>query len=330
MTNIPETSPGVAPKPVSLRVAVVALVTAALWGGNPVAVSYSVDTLPPIAVAAARFAMASLFMYFWCRFEGCGIGLKRGQLLPVLLVGGGLFVQIATFNIGVTLSDSSHASMLINTYVLWVVLIEHFITRGDRLTGGKLLGVCVAFAGVLLLMVRTSAPATSAKGLDEPTLIGDLILFISAVVLSINVVYMKHVLHTIEPSKLIFWHDLVGTVLFCACSLALERVEPKGLTTTAMLALFYQGIIVAGICFAIQAAMLKNHSASQISIYSFATPLFGVAFGILLRGDEVTPRLFVAAACVALGILFVHASSTKARTTTQDEKDTKDGITDFV
>lgn len=313
MTNTPETSPGVAPtpKPVSLRIAVVALVTAALWGGNPVAVSYSVDTLPPIAVAAARFAMASLFMYIWCRLEGCGIGLKRGQLLPVFLVGGGLFVQIATFNIGVTLSDSSHASMLINTYVLWVVLIEHFITRGDRLTGGKLLGVCVAFAGVLLLLVRSSTSATSPQRLDEPTLAGDLILFVSAVVLSVNVVYMKHVLRTIEPSKLIFWHDLVGTVLFLVCSLAFERVEPAGMTSATILALVYQGIIVAGICFAIQAAMLRNHSASQISIFSFATPLFGVAFGIMLRGDTLTPRLFLAAACVAVGILLVHATSTK-------------------
>ncbi len=298
-------------KPVNLRIAALALLTVALWGANPVAVSYSVDTLPPIAVAAIRFAMASVFMYFWCRFAGCGVRLTRGQVLPVVLTGCGLFVQIATFNIGVTLSDSSHASMLINTFVLWVVLIEHFITRGDRLTGAKLLGVCVAFAGVLLLLVRTSAPATSAKAIDQPTLAGDLILFVSAVVLAINVVYMKHVLRTVEPGKLIFWLDTVGTVLFCAFSLPFEHVELSGLTTTAVLALVYQGIFVAGICFAIQAGMLRHHSASQISIFSFATPLFGVGFGILLRGDEVTPRLFVSAACVALGILVVHAGATK-------------------
>src|SRR5688500_15286190 len=98
-------------KPVDLRTPALALLTIALWVSNPVAVSYSVDTLPPIAVAAIRFALATGFMFFWCHFEGCGLRLTRDQVLPVVLTGCGLFVQIATFNIGVTLSDSSHASM---------------------------------------------------------------------------------------------------------------------------------------------------------------------------------------------------------------------------
>lgn len=311
MKTATESAKGPALKPVNARVAMLALSTAALWGANPVAVSISVDTLPPIAVAAARFAMASVFMYFWCRFAGCGIRLTRAQVLPLAVTGIGLFVQIVSFNVGVTLSNSSHASMLINTFVLWVVLIEHFITRGDRLTGGKLLGVCIAFAGVAILLVRPAAAAASASAMDQPTVAGDVILCFSALVLSINVVYMKHVLRTVEPGKLIFWHDAVATLLFLAFSLALETVDPQGLTTSAILALVYQGIFVAGICFAIQASMLRQHSASQISIFSFATPLFGVGFGILLRGDEMNYGLFVAAACVALGIFFAHTAARK-------------------
>jgi len=295
-------------EPVSLKTASLALLTVALWGANPAAVSYSVDTLPPIAVAALRFAMATVFMLFWCRVEGCGLRLRVGQRQPALVAGFLLFVQIATFNVGMTMSNSSHSSMMINTFVFWVVLIEHFITRADRLTTRKLLGLCVAFGGVLLLLLRTDAESAAAASAsrDQPTLVGDAILLFSGFVLAWKVVYVRHALKFIEPGKLVFWHDLISVVLFVICSASFERLESRGFTTPAVLALVFQGVFVAGICFALQARLLRHHSASQIAIFSFATPLFGVGTGILLRGDQMTPMLAVAAVCVAIGILLVN------------------------
>lgn len=294
-------------EPVSLKTASLAMFTVALWGANPAAVSYSVDTLPPIAVAALRFAMATVFMLFWCRVEGCGLRLRVGQRWPAFVAGSLLFLQIATFNVGVTMSNSSHSSMMINTFVFWVVVIEHFITRADRLTVRKLTGLFVAFGGVLLLLLRTDAASATAAALrDQPTLAGDAILLFSGCILAWKVVYVRHALKFVEPGKLIFWHDLIGVVFFVLCSAAFEKLEFKGFTTPAAISLIYQGVFVAGICFAIQALLLRRHSASQIAIFSFATPLFGVGTGILLRGDRMTPMLMVAAVCVAIGILLVN------------------------
>ncbi|MEX1028006.1 MAG: DMT family transporter, partial [Candidatus Paceibacterota bacterium] len=135
---------------------------------------------------------------------------------------------------------------------------------------------------------------------------GDAILLVSALVLAWKVVYVRHAVRFVEPGKLIFWHDLIGVVCFVICSAAFERLEFGGFTTVAVIALIYQGVFVAGICFALQAMLLRHHSASQIAIFSFATPLFGVGTGILLRGDQMTPMLAVAAVCVAIGILLVN------------------------
>ncbi|HUG70219.1 MAG TPA: DMT family transporter [Pirellulaceae bacterium] len=292
-------------EPVSLKTASLALLTVALWGANPAAVSYSVDTLPPIAVAALRFAMATVFMLFWCRVEGCGLRLGVGQRWPAFIAGVLLFLQIATFNVGVTMSNSSHSSMMINTFVFWVVVIEHFITKADRLTARKLAGLFVAFGGVLLLLLRTDTSA-SASSRDQPTLVGDAILLCSACILAWKVIYVRQALKFVEPGKLIFWHDLVGVVGFVMCSALFEKLEFGGFTTPAVISLIYQGVFVAGICFALQALLLRHHSASQIAIFSFATPLFGVGTGILLRGDQMTPMLVVAAVCVAIGILLVN------------------------
>ena len=307
-------SPSVAQKDgrqrLRLSACLLAILTAVLWGGNPVAVSFSVDTLPPIAVAAVRFSMATAFMYFWCCWEKCGLRLASDQWIPVLLAGFGLFIQIALFNVGVVMSNSSHGAMLIPTYVFWVNLLEHFVTRSDHLTRRKLAGLGLAFFGVALVLSAGGRTPVADTQLDAATVSGDLILLASAVVLAVKVVYVKHAVKRVPPGRLIFWHDLVGVVLFSGCSMLFEQVSAGAFTPTVLLALLYQGVFVAGVCFAVQARLLVRYSASQIAVFSFVTPICGVLFAVLLRGDSLSPWLIVSTVCVAAGIWIIQTRGT--------------------
>ncbi len=291
-------------QPLGARSVALVLLTAALWGGTPVAISYSVDTLPPIAVAALRFALAAAFMFFWCHFEAGGLRLRSGQLQPVIITGCMLFAQISLFNLGIWWSSSSHATMLINTFVFWVVAIEHLVTRTDRLSAGRMVGLLIAATGALILLVRVEPSAV--ESLDTPSLAGDATLLASAFLLGIKIVYTKHALRTVEPGKLIFWHDLIGVILFAAYSLVMEETTISSFTGAAILGLLYQGVLVAGFCFAVQAHLLKRHSASRISVFAFSTPLFGITISHLFRGDPITPWILVSVGCVATVILIVN------------------------
>ena len=111
----PLTHPG--RQPVGARSAALAILTAALWGGTPVAVRFSVDALPPLAVAAVRFGLAALFMIVWCAVQRTPLWPRRGQWPVVLGAGVFLYVQIALFTIGVAQTSSSHGSLLINSFV---------------------------------------------------------------------------------------------------------------------------------------------------------------------------------------------------------------------
>ena len=295
-------------QPMTATSIMLVLLTAALWGATPVAVSFSLDSLPPIAVSGLRFGLATLFMLAWCYFEGCGIRLRgRSQWNRSLVCGILLFVQIALFTVGVELSNSSHTTLLINTYVLWVVAFEHLVTRVHRLDGRKIVGLAVAIVGAALvtLLPMGSTPQTTNPA-DEATLIGDLCLLASGLVLAVKILYVQASLKVIEPGKLIFWHDLIAVVLFFLASILLEEVDPAGFTVPAVLGLLYQGILVAGFCFAVQAQLLKKHVASQISIFSFSTPLFGLTAAMLIRTDAYSPWLIASAGLVALGIWLVQ------------------------
>lgn len=292
--------------PIDLRSAGLALLTSALWGGTPVAISYSVDQLPPLAVAAIRFSLAAVFMLVWCRFEGTRLKLESGQSRIVLIAGVMLFAQIGLFNEGIARSNSSHASILINTFVFWVPAIEFVFVRHNRLSAIQVAGLLLAGSGGLIV-VSTANATPSADGLDQPTLLGDALLLLSGFLLAIKIVYTQHALKSMEPGKLIFWHDVIGVALFALWSGCFESF-PVGLSdigSSTWLGLLYQGLLVAGFCFAVQAWMLKRHPASRISVFSCSTPLFGVALGVLFRDDGLSDWLLVAAGCVASGILIV-------------------------
>ncbi|MGH7199233.1 MAG: DMT family transporter, partial [Planctomycetaceae bacterium] len=293
----PAAAAGLERQPVRPRAAALALLTAALWGGTPVAISYSTDELPPVAVAGLRFALGGAFMLAWCRWEGSPIGLGRGQVLPALIGGVLLFFQISLFNVGVEWSNSSHGSVFINTFIFWVVAIEHFITRSDRLTRRRFGGLLLAAAGVAVVLVMRESPRVPQPGDgDAPSLLGDVVLIVSAAVLGVKIVYTRYAVGRLAPGQFVLWHDIIGVALFAAWSLAFERGEIAAgdFNVPVVLGLLYQGVIVAGLCFAIQARLLRRHSASSISVFSFATPIFGIVAGVLLRGDPLSPWLLVA------------------------------------
>ena len=295
-----------------LASALLALMTVVLWGANPVAVRFSVDTLPPLAVAGLRFVMASLVMAVWCFVARAPFRCRREQLGPILICSLLLYLQIGTFTVGVWLSNASHASLLINVFPLGVAALEHFVTRAERLRTLAAAGVVTAAAGALLVFFFT--PPDAADGLDSPSLTGDLMLLASALLLSVKVVYTKRAVRRVPSATLVFWHDVAGTVMFFASGALLfvvsrgawERIEPGAWTAPAVLGLAYQGFLVAGVCFGIQAYLLYRHRATHVSIFNFATPLVGVAAAVLLRNDPLSPWVWLSGALVAAGILLVN------------------------
>jgi len=288
--------------------AALALLTAMLWGGTAVSTRIAVDAVPPLAVAAIRFAIAAIFMLGWCRWERAPLRLRRGQIRPSLIAGFLLFVQIATFSEGTFRSTASHVTLFINTFVFWVAAIEHFVTRAHRLTGRQVSGLFVAAAGVILLVAATAGAEEEAAGLDSNTLLGDALLLTSALLLAIKVVYTRFAVRTVPPGTLTLWHDVFGVMFFVVYSALFETVDLGAIDTSATWAIAYVGLVVSGFCFAAQAWLLKRYSASLISVFSFSTPVFGVALAVVLRGDALSPWLLAAGAAVAIGILLVTYS----------------------
>jgi len=59
--------------------------------------------------------------------------------------------------------------------------------------------------------------------------------------------------------------------------------------------------------------LLTRYLTARLSVFSFLTPLFGIAFGVLLLGDRLTPGFVAAAVCVSTGIVLVNLPGQRQR-----------------
>ena len=74
----------------------------------------------------------------------------------------------------------------------------------------------------------------------------------------------------------------------------------------SLASLAYQTVWVVSVTFVLWFALIVRYSASRLSVFTFLTPLFGVAAGHLVLGEPLTPAFAAAVALVATGLILVN------------------------
>jgi drug/metabolite transporter (DMT)-like permease len=284
-------------RPLDVKGALVALLLAALWGANPVAIKIGLADAPPLRLAWMRFVLGGLTVLayaLWTRRSGL-FTLRPGEARAIWSLGLIFTVQIALMNVGIGLTTAAHGAVLLNSYAIHTVVLAHFFVPGDRMTPARLGGIAVAYAGIVVLFARDFS-------FQHGTLLGDLVVMVSAFLLGERTVYMARAVQRMDPLKLLLGQSAIGSACFLAASLWLEGGQPTRYTTTLLGSLFYQGMVVAGFNFVVNAWLLQLYPPSLLAACALTSPIWGVLVAALVAGDPLTPTLLASSVMVTLGI----------------------------
>jgi drug/metabolite transporter (DMT)-like permease len=173
---------------------------------------------------------------------------------------------------------------------------------GERLDRRKGVGLACAFAGIGIAF-------TDALRLPTRTeLLGDLMELGGAVCWGATTVLIKARRGTpITPNKTLFYQLAGSAMLLLPLSLAIGEPGVVDATSSVVLSVLYQVIVVAFASYLAWFWLLTRYPASELSAFSFLTPLFGMLAGALVLGEPVGPALAAAMALVAAGIYLVSA-----------------------
>ena len=105
----------------------------------------------------------------------------------------------------------------------------------------------------------------------------------------------------------LFYQLIVGFLGLLVIAAFSGQISHVSLTTVAVASVLFQGLVVSFFSYLVWFWLLKRYMASNLAVFSFMTPLFGVTFGVLVLHEPLSINFVVGAVLVLCGITFVSA-----------------------
>ena len=280
----------------------VLLVLGLVWGGNMASIKIGAREIAPVFQAGLRSALAAVCLAIWMIARGIPFFPSRRAALHGAVLGVMFAAEFGFLYVGLEYTLASRAYVLLYTAPFFVALEAHLLLPGDRLNPGKALGLILAFSGVVLLFSHDLGGASLGY------LAGDLLALAAGALWGSTTVYLKRYLAGhIEPAQSLFYHVFYSAPLLFALSLLMEDRLVQGLSTPTILAVLYQGVLVASVSYLTWFMLVHRFPASLLHAFSFFTPVAGVFIsGWLILGEPLSLRLLASLALVSAGLLLVN------------------------
>jgi drug/metabolite transporter (DMT)-like permease len=288
-------------RPLDTAAVATMLVLTALWGFQQVAVKLAAHGISLVMQGAIRSALACVLVVAWSRLRGIPLIARDGTLVPGVLAGLLFGAEFAMIYAG--LAHTTAARMVVFLYLapcLTALGLALFVP-GERLGTVQWAGVGIAFAGIAFAFGDGFATGGAS------TWRGDALGVAAAFGWAATTVLIRATsLARVRAEKTLAYQLAVSAPLMLAVSLALGEPGIVQATPVAMASLAFQTVVVAFASYLAWFWLLTRYLASRLAVFSFAAPLFGVAFGHLVLGDALTPAFVAAAGLVGAGIVLVN------------------------
>lgn len=278
--------------PVPWRALAMALFCILVWGLSYPVTRASVQEIPPLSLAFARFSLAACLV--WPLTRKFPKRIARQDRLAVWCLGiAGVTLYFGFENYGLKYTTASHGALIVATIPLLTEIVEA-IRRGRRPAPRVLFGSFVALAGVAVLV---------GPGEGGATLLGDLLMF-GAVATWVWYSFLVERLAGRYPNLQLTQSILmVGTVSFfpgAAAEMILAPIPRPSLSA-------WGGVVFLGVFCSALGYHFWNQAIPALGVTAtanllYALPLVGVGGGILMLGEPLSAGVLVGGGMVLGGV----------------------------
>ncbi|MEI2624826.1 MAG: EamA family transporter [Giesbergeria sp.] len=288
-----------------------ALAVVIIWGLNFIAMKWGLESFTPFELGAMRYVAAALPMVFLVRPPR--IGWRW-------VVGFGMFQGVGQFSFGFFAlklgMTAALASVLMQTQVFFTALFG-FMALGERPSRPLLIGMALAGVGLVCFAMNFIGPEAGSAG--GATLIGIALTLCAAASWSVSNIVARLAQRAApgyDPLAFVVWSCPAPILAFVALVATTEPDAGRWLHADAWAALpavawgsvAYLGWMATILGYGLWTRLLTRHPANRVAPFSLGVPVVGLAAGMLVLGEVVTPwqwagTAFVVSAlvCVVLG-----------------------------
>lgn len=274
-------------------------VTLVLWASAFVAIRHLAGTYRPGSIALGRMVVGSVCLaavVVWSRRRP-GRALRRlGRSDWVRIVVIGILwyaVYMLALNTGERRVDAGTSAMLVQlSPILIAVLAAIFL--GERFTRWLVLGLLLAFAGVVVISLGTS----DGGGRD---LLGVVLCLVAAVAYSVSLVLQKPLSGRFSALQLTWLACTVGTIVMLPW-LGQLIADVRHAPASSTLWVVYLGVFPTAVAFTTYGYGLSHLPASRLGIATYVVPVITVVLAWVLLGETPPALAYVGGAIALAGV----------------------------
>ncbi len=291
-------------------------VTMVLWGFAWSVGRLLAEGLPPISIAAIRYAIVVPVFFLILQLKEHSVTVPRAWIKTFLVLGVlNTSLYQAFFLFGVKYAAASDDSLVIGIGPILIAAMAALIVK-EPLTRKKVLGLLTGLLGVATI----SFLSPNINVLNRP--LGMSLVFGGAVVYAAYTVLLRRFISdptnqaaSRRPTSLaiITWVSLLGWLFLIPPSL-LESPWNYTWNANSWLGILYLALLstVVGYLFFVDG--VTHIGASRAAIFSNLVPVFGVISSFLLLGESLSVWHAASFLLIFLGVVFVNTKPRKPKT----------------
>jgi drug/metabolite transporter (DMT)-like permease len=280
-----------------------------LWGGSFFFTEVALREWPPLTLVVLRVGLAALVLH--------GVVLALGQRMPGDWRAGRAFLVMGLLNNaipfalivwGQTRIAGGLASILNATTPLFGVIAAHLLTADERMSGGRLAGVLVGFAGVVVMIGPAAAGGLGADVAAQAAVLSGALSYALAGVYGRRFRAMG-----VTPLVTAAGQVTASTAILLPLALLMEQPwslpPPSTAVGAAVLGLALLSTVLAYILYF---RILATAGATNILLVTFLIPVSAIVLGSLVLGERLDPRHFAGMALIGCGLAAIDGRLLRA------------------
>ena len=271
-----------------------------IWGFTNVFSKLAAQDMSLVMQAGLRSVLAAVLLLLWAQRRGIPV-FQRDGTLAAGLVAGGLFAGEFLF-LFTGLAHTGASRMVVFVYLApcFTALGLHWLVPSERLGPAQWTGIGLAFAGMALAFADGFAA-------DRASLLGDAFGAIAAILWAATTVVIRSTrLTSASATKTLFYQLAVAAATLPIASIVIGEPGVVAITPLAVANLLYQGVVVTFASYLTWFWLLTRYLAGRLAVFTFLTPLFGVAAGVVVLSEPLRPVFVGAVLLVGAGIYLVN------------------------
>ncbi|MBT4702479.1 MAG: EamA family transporter [Rhodospirillaceae bacterium] len=277
-----------------------------LWGGSFFFNGVAVRELPTFTVVSARVVLGAATLLIIMRMMG--LRMPRERRIWVAFFCMGLLNNALPFCLivwGQIYVASGVASILNATTPLFTVIVAHFWTSDEKLTGGRILGVGFGFIGVIVMI-----GSEAFQGLNTD-LLALMAILSAAIFYAFSGVYGRRFkVMGVSPMATATGMMIASSVMLIPVVLLIDQPWNLPMPSMASLgALVGLAMLSTALAYIIYFRILETAGATNLLLVTFLLPVSAILLGIGFLDELLLSKHLLGMALIGIGLAAIDGRS---------------------